>query len=65
MSKLRDWDVSWFDITVHVSGKTRGQAVADCLRRAREAGYKARFTEFRARLCSRFPCREPLSGGGS
>lgn len=52
--KAGDWDCRWAGLPfvwVHISDKTRGQAKAETVRLAREAGYRARFTEVTTRPC--------------
>lgn len=48
------WDVVWSghpEIVTHLDGRTRGQAKAEVLRRVRDAGYRAAFTDITARSC--------------
>jgi hypothetical protein len=55
--RVQDWDVNvpvgpaGAGTTVHISNKTRGQAVAEVVRRANEAGYRVVFTDARPRAC--------------
>jgi hypothetical protein len=49
-----DWDVEWRGIWTHVSDRTRGQAVAEVLRRIYDAGYQrrdVRFPDLRVKRC--------------
>ncbi len=49
--KVGDWDTTWRGITTHHANCTRGQAVAQTLRKIFDAGYSPRFTDLRARVC--------------
>lgn len=52
--RVADWDCWWIGLPstfVHITDKTRGQAKAETVRRAREAGYPATFPEIKLTRC--------------